>query len=678
MLNNQANTPISFKDYKFDYNRHVGYSGLNYYMRFLYASNEKTGKEIVIQYLENCCKELQTEVYEMIDSNYRDLPGVVKIIGFSLPLVDGKNSKCLEINPSDELWKEIKADSLTIIIIYEFLENDFIKLNNFFLRSEGAKESKINPTIRSKIIFGIASIMNQANKNKFNLPLRLENIFLNDKKEPKIFIPTFADHINQIKDIVGPTCMVAVPYEVSPEAIQEEEEEEEKRGVYSYGMMLYRMFTNDVIMDKNKKQIRNHVFHLKIIRGERPERTKNIPECYWELIQKCWAINQCDRPTFDEIVETLKDDKFALEEFGMKTDLKELHKYQKSFEQKEEESNSDLKQLQKELSDFKLLLNDPEDEKQYNENCFIGEDEEEAYHDVLDKVGEGATSVTYKVVDKRTGKFMCKKVLKENRDDKAAFKNLKDILKEFEVLHGMKYPCICKAIGVNTSEPVKDGNLKSDKKITTVAIFLDFVENKLSDVLKSGIINNTLKTRIVVEIVHAMNYIHKHGMIHRDLKIDNIMLNSVFEVKLVDFGLVRIHEVFNNDYSFLNDSMTKGVGTLAYMSPEMMNEEHYDYKTDVYSFGIVLYFIFIGKLPKQGMKDKMNGKMIDLPSSSPGISQFCIDLIKKCLKVDPNERPSFEDILIDIRNHNYQLAGNIDRSVIYLRDQQLELFDKYK
>ena len=193
MLNNQANTPISFKDYKFDFNRRVEYSGLNYYMRFLYASNEKTGKEIVIQYLENCCKELQTEVYEMIDSNYRDLPGVVKIIGFSLPLVDGKNSKCLEINPSDELWKEIKADSLTIIIIYEFLENDFIKLNNFFLRSEGAKESKINPTIRSKIIFGIASIMNQANKNKFNLPLRLENILLNDKKEPKIFNLSISD-----------------------------------------------------------------------------------------------------------------------------------------------------------------------------------------------------------------------------------------------------------------------------------------------------------------------------------------------------------------------------------------------------------------------------------------------------------------------------------------------------
>ena len=61
-----------------------------------------------------------------------------------------------------------------------------------------------------------------------------------------------------------------------------------------------------------------------------------------------------------------------------------------------------------------------------------------------------------------------------------------------------------------------------------IAISLDFVEDKLSDNLKSDIINNLLKTLIVVEIARAMNYIHKHGTIHRDLKIDNVMLNSDF------------------------------------------------------------------------------------------------------------------------------------------------------
>ena len=57
--------------------------------------------------------------------------------------------------------------------------------------------------------------------------------------------------------------------------------------------------------------------------------------------------------------------------------------------------------------------------------------------------------------------------------------------------------------------------------------------------------------------------------------------------------------------------MTKGIGTLSFMSPEMLNKEDYDFKTDIYSFGVVLYFI--GNLPKYSLKDKMSGKPIQLP-----------------------------------------------------------------
>lgn len=77
------------------------------------------------------------------------------------------------------------------------------------------------------------------------------------------------------------------------------------------------------------------------------------------------------------------------------------------------------------------------------------------------------------------------------------------------------------------------------------------------------------------------------------------MLNSVFDTKIVDFGLVRINENIFSQYSFVEDSLTRRIGTFAYMSPEMINEEEYDNKTDVYSFGVVLYFMFVGSLPKQ-------------------------------------------------------------------------------
>lgn len=167
-------------------------------------------------------------------------------------------------------------------------------------------------------------------------------------------------------------------------------------------------------------------------------------------------------------------------------------------------------------------------------------------------------------------------------------------------------------------------------------------------------------------------------MIHRDLKIENIMLNSFFETKLVDFGLIRITEAAIDGFSFVEDSLTKGIGTLSYMSPEMDNEEEYDNKTDVYSFGIVLHCIFAGNLPKQSLRDKMNGKQINLPSPDENISSFCINLISQCLAFDPSKRPSFEQILNQLRENSYELVQGVNPSNLSMRDKELEYIEKYK
>lgn len=64
-----------------------------------------------------------------------------------------------------------------------------------------------------------------------------------------------------------------------------------------------------------------------------------------------------------------------------------------------------------------------------------------------------------------------------------------------------------------------------------------------------------------------MSFIHKLGMIHRDLKVDNIMLDSNYDAKIIDFGLVSINESLFNNYSLTTESKTKGIGTIAFMSP---------------------------------------------------------------------------------------------------------------
>lgn len=82
------------------------------------------------------------------------------------------------------------------------------------------------------------------------------------------------------------------------------------------------MFALKIQFNKQVKSIDQ--YERNIIRGQRPKRPDLISDPYWELIQKCWKQNPDERISFDEIVEELKSDKFAIEEFGMKTDLEDI------------------------------------------------------------------------------------------------------------------------------------------------------------------------------------------------------------------------------------------------------------------------------------------------------------------------------------------------------------------
>ena len=116
----------------------------------------------------------------------------------------------------------------------------------------------------------------------------------------------------------------------------------------------------------------------------------------------------------------------------------------------------------------------------------------------------------------------------------------------------------------------EDINENLDK--TTISLFLEYLEFSLKNCLEKKILSNTMKVKIVVEVAFGISYIHKLGMIHHDLKLENVMLNSGMEPKIIDFDLVRVSENMMGD-SF--GPLTKGVGTLAYMSPEMQNEDDY-------------------------------------------------------------------------------------------------------
>ena len=321
------------------------------------------------------------------------------------------------------------------------------------------------------------------------------------------------------------------------------------------------------------------------------------------------------------------------------------------------------------------------------DNVFIGEDDQE-YHKILKKICEGATSVAYKIIDERTSEVMCKKVVK-SVDDEQAFKKLRNSLKEFGAIASISHPSICWAIGMNTQEKVtkntdengydKDsGNEEEDKREkTTIALFFEYLPFKLkdfncnsekdSDNEDEEFMNNSLRVKIAIEVAFGMNHLHRAGMIHRDLKIENIMLNYILEAKIIDFNLVHVE---NND----DGSLTKGIGTFDYMSPEMLNNKDYDNKTDVYSYGIVLFVLLTGRLPKRNLTDKMNKKPIEFPNHSLPITSEGIELIKMCTSFEEKDRPSFSDIIEFIGNKKCALMKEIDIDILSGRYEELKQY----
>ena len=163
---------------------------------------------------------------------------------------------------------------------------------------------------------------------------------------------------------------------------------------------------------------------------------------------------------------------------------------------------------------------------------------------------------------------------------------------------------------------------------------------------------------IIVQVAHALQYAHTHGVVHRDVKPENILVGPFGEVLLLDWGLAKVRsqddeesDIDNEDAQLGADepSMTgfqKLQGTVSYMSPEQINKApNIDGRTDIYSLSAILYEALTGQTPARGdTLDKLVFSTLnDRPSNvadiaSVPLSQAISDIIMRCLSKDPNDR----------------------------------------
>jgi hypothetical protein len=211
--------------------------------------------------------------------------------------------------------------------------------------------------------------------------------------------------------------------------------------------------------------------------------------------------------------------------------------------------------------------------------------------------------------------------------------------KETEILKQLRHPNILFFIGCEIKHP-------------HMYIVTEFCElGDLQNILLDSSITLTLDKQLsfAVQAARGVLYLHRlsPSLIHRDIKTSNLLVDKNWTVKVADFGLTRAQQ--------LNETMTI-CGTPAYCAPEVLSNNRYSEKADVFSFGIVLYEIFARKIP---YSDKNAYEIVSLVVNNnlrPSITEPPFDdiklvpeaitqLIERCWDASPIERPSFAEIV---------------------------------
>lgn len=180
---------------------------------------------------------------------------------------------------------------------------------------------------------------------------------------------------------------------------------------------------------------------------------------------------------------------------------------------------------------------------------------------------------------------------------------------------------------------------------------------------------------VVIQIGLALGYAHSHGVLHRDIKPDNILIGPFGEVLLLDWGLAKVWsregeadlseaEIDEFDAEQGMTGQGKLQGTVMYMSPEQIRRDpSIGYSSDIYSLGAVLYEVLSGQTPFTG--DKIQALLLqienDVPADPREVAGFAIPnvlatLAMSCLQKDPQKRPASADEVVRIMRENWRIS----------------------
>ncbi|MGY4858926.1 Stk1 family PASTA domain-containing Ser/Thr kinase [Cryobacterium sp. AP23] len=206
-------------------------------------------------------------------------------------------------------------------------------------------------------------------------------------------------------------------------------------------------------------------------------------------------------------------------------------------------------------------------------------------------IGRGGMSDVHIGTDSRLGRTVAIKLLKSSLAADPSFRTR--FRQEAQAAARMAHPTIVRVFDAGEETLTEDDGTETQIPF----IIMEFVDGRLlKDIIKEGPIETTEAVRIIDGVLTALEYSHRAGVVHRDIKPGNIMITKAGQVKVMDFGIARAI----SDSATTVAQTTAILGTAAYFSPEQAKGESVDARTDLYSSGVVLFEMLTGRPPFRG------------------------------------------------------------------------------
>ena len=264
-----------------------------------------------------------------------------------------------------------------------------------------------------------------------------------------------------------------------------------------------------------------------------------------------------------------------------------------------------------------------------------------SHYKILEKLGEGGMGIVYKAQDTKLDRIVALKFLPHhlsaNEAEGARF------IQEARAAAALNHPNICSIYSFGEHEGQQFIEMELIEGVT--------LRHKLPIQKQAEAVN------YAVQIGEALQEAHSKGIVHRDIKAENIMVNAKNQIKVMDFGLAKL----KGSLKLTRTSST--VGTLAYMAPEQIQGGEVDARSDLFSFGIVLFEMLTGRTPFRGEHEAavlysiVNEPPESLLKLRPDLSPELERIIGRAIEKDPEDRyQSAADFVSELRRVQKQSA----------------------